>query len=97
MEFVTVIGKRARKYRDGWRFLDVKEYNNLDKNLKTVFRNCHFVDADFKKGGKSYVLTVEWSNEGELLHFLAKNEWQIKMFDNYGDCVDTNAKYVVIM
>lgn len=55
-----------------------------------------FVDANF--GKKTYVAVAEWSDESELLDYAAaENELKLRKFESFNNCVQTDAKYVVIL
>lgn len=90
----AILGKTARKYKDGWRFLGKQDYDKLDNYWKKSMQ-ISFVDANF--GKKTYVAVAEWSDESEILDYVAENELKLRKFENFNNCVQTDAKYVVIL
>lgn len=54
-----------------------------------------FVDANF--GKKDCVAIAEWSDDSEILDYVAENELKLGKFENFNNCVQTDAKYVIIL
>lgn len=86
----AILGKTARKYKDGWRFIRGCEYDKLDSYWKKTM-SISFVDANF--GKKDYVAVAEWSDGS----YITENELKLRRFENFNNCVATNAKYVIVI
>lgn len=89
----AVVGIHDKKYYDGWRHIEAADFNKLRDNLKSHLK-VHYANANFG-GQKTQVAVTEWEPT-ELIEFLAEYLLELRKFDNYNQCVDTDAKYVII-
>lgn len=89
----AVIGIYDKKHYDGWRHIELADFDKLQDNLKSHLK-VHYANASFR-GQKTQVAVTEW-DPTELIEFLAEYLFEIRKFDNRDQRVDTDAKYVII-